>query len=511
MSLMLDALLLLTGWTHVLLAPYTKVEESFNLHGIHDVLMYGVSTKALPKPSMTISSSLAQYLEPLLGTKFDLQIMARLVLATTNALGLCLIRRAVSQRFGRLTGLFFAVLTCTQFHLPFWMGRTVPNMFALFLVNLSTYLLLKRAPNALRLSSATSSTIISLLTFTAVVFRAEVALFLAPVALQLLLTKNIGFRKLITVGLTASLLSIATTVLVDSYFWNQPLLWPEFSAIYFNVFQGKSAEWGVSPPLTYFTAFLPKLLLSALPLSIIGMVTDLRIFRLLLPSWIFVTLISFLGHKEWRFIVYVVPIFNVAAARTCKSLVSFPKNGRMGRILFAIPFACILANLAFTSFTTYASIINYPGGEAMRQFHALYPPHSKPVHVHICNLAAQTGASLFHHLNSPPSWPTLEPNVQSAWIYNKTEGLEIDDLLGNSRFTHLIIETPPTDRLLRRRPWKVVDSIRAFDGVKLDLSATKGLLQARDATGLIQRLSHAITSTIQIKRTDKLWILERQS
>lgn len=39
---MSEVLLFATAWTHVLLAPYTKVEESFNLHATHDVLMYGV-------------------------------------------------------------------------------------------------------------------------------------------------------------------------------------------------------------------------------------------------------------------------------------------------------------------------------------------------------------------------------------------------------------------------------------------------------------------------------------
>ncbi len=47
MSTSLDVLLLATSWIHVLLAPYTKVEESFNLHATHDVLMYGVSSDSL--------------------------------------------------------------------------------------------------------------------------------------------------------------------------------------------------------------------------------------------------------------------------------------------------------------------------------------------------------------------------------------------------------------------------------------------------------------------------------
>jgi alpha-1,6-mannosyltransferase len=51
MSMALDILIFATGYTYILLAPYAKVEESFNLHATHDVFMYGVSKSNLHKVS----------------------------------------------------------------------------------------------------------------------------------------------------------------------------------------------------------------------------------------------------------------------------------------------------------------------------------------------------------------------------------------------------------------------------------------------------------------------------
>ena len=70
--------------------------------------------------------------------------VVRMVLASANAVGLISLRRAVTKRFGQPAGFMFVLLSITQFHLPFWMGRTLPNMFALLPGEFAIRLLLSR-------------------------------------------------------------------------------------------------------------------------------------------------------------------------------------------------------------------------------------------------------------------------------------------------------------------------------------------------------------------------------
>ena len=52
---------------------------------------------------------------------------------------------------------------------------------------------------------------------------------------------------------------LALTVAVDSFFWQRWPLWPELYGVFFNVVQGKSAEWGVrcNIPILVFTCLTP--------------------------------------------------------------------------------------------------------------------------------------------------------------------------------------------------------------------------------------------------------------
>ncbi|GLB40722.1 putative alg9-like mannosyltransferase family protein [Lyophyllum shimeji] len=507
MSIVLDGLIFIIGWAHVILAPYTKVEESFNLHATHDLLMWGPPSNTLhyydhftfpgAVPRTFVGSVLLSWLsEPVIAlasrkglvrAKPDLQIIARLVLASANAFGLCLIRRAVSRRFGRLSGLLFALLTVTQFHLPFWMGRTLPNMFALLPVNIATSLLIDRAPNKTKPSDRSITAAVALLTFTTVVFRAEVLLLLAPLVLQSLLHRHITLPKVVKVGLISGLLSLTLTVVVDSYFWDQAYLWPELAGLYFNVYLGKSSEWGTSPRLAYWTSHLPKLLLSALPLSIVGFLLDQRIRDLLFPFLAFIGLIT----------------FNVAAARGARWLVSRPKSTLLGRLLFLAVPACLGLNIALTGLLTLTSMNNYPGGEALVLFHQLYPQFPR-AHVHISNLAAQTGASIFLHLRAGPLAPVAVvysrgDDYRDLWTYNKTESLTIDDLTGNKAITHLITETRPNADM--ECHWKVVAGVKGFERWEVDWTA----LKFRPGEWTREKLANVL----KMRKEEKLWILER--
>ncbi|CCM00069.1 uncharacterized protein FIBRA_02096 [Fibroporia radiculosa] len=523
MTTALDALLVGTSWCHVLLAPYTKVEESFNLHATHDVLMYGIQPAALHNydhfvfpgavPRTFVGSVLLAWLSSpaihvaqslgLVSDKFDLQIIVRLVLATLNAFAFCLLRRAVSRRFGGPTGVLFALLTCTQFHLPFWVGRTLPNMFALFPVNLAHYLLINRAPNSLYPPRHSLHAALALLVFTATVFRSEVLLLLGPMALHALIWGHTSITKLVMVGLVSVLASAGLTIGVDSYFWQQWPLWPELHGLYFNVIEGKSSEWGVLPYHTYFTSFLPKLLLASLPLSMIGFATDSRIRGHLGPALMFVGLISALGHKEWRFIIYVVPIFNIAAARGASRLVSRRKRTVLGRFCFLAVAGLLASNCIMTYLFTMASMANYPGGEALSKFNEFYSKRDN-VHVHISNLAAQTGASLFLHTHAPPFLPELASPTKH-WTYNKTENLSPRVLKGTREVTHIVAESTSASSFTKSKRWDQVDTIDSFDRwvVNPAIRSIPRIGLGGNPTALLQPLKMA--------KSDKLVILERNT
>src|SRR6266403_809277 len=125
MSLVLDVLIFAVAWTHVLLAPYTKVEESFNLHVIHDLLLHGGHPDALQKVRHAPVVISWHLIGPI--SQFDHRVFPG---AVPRSFVGSIIIAWISSYVARLAN-HFTLITISQFHVPFWMGRTLPNMLAL--------------------------------------------------------------------------------------------------------------------------------------------------------------------------------------------------------------------------------------------------------------------------------------------------------------------------------------------------------------------------------------------
>jgi len=144
LSLLIPGLVLI----HLLVAPYTKVEESFNIQASHDVLVYGTPISnineklsstydhftfpgAVPRTFIgpVLLAGISQPIVALVG--FDhAQFIVRAVLGLFNAACLLVLKRNIARAFGASTARWFVLLQAGQFHVIFYASRLLPNMFA---------------------------------------------------------------------------------------------------------------------------------------------------------------------------------------------------------------------------------------------------------------------------------------------------------------------------------------------------------------------------------------------
>ncbi|KAI9315695.1 hypothetical protein BX666DRAFT_1860740 [Dichotomocladium elegans] len=279
------------------------------------------------------------------------------------------------------------------------------------------------------------------MTMAGIVFRFEAGILLAIlVGLEWLVYQTLPLKTWLLHGVACAILSLALSVPIDSFFW-QRCLWPEGEVFYFNVILNKSSEWGTMPFYAYYVNFLPRLLLIAYPLALISYVTNGRVRRMLLPNLLYINLFSILPHKEWRFIMYTIPIWTIAASSLVASLRS--------RLKLFLVICGGLGSFAASLLMLYVSIQNYPGGHALRRLHMLEDP-AHPVKVHIDVPAAMTGASRFGELFRP------------RWSYWKTEShMAVDDYLA-MEYTHLITSHPE----LFSDAFEPIDVISGYDGLR---------------------------------------------
>ncbi|KAI9497252.1 Alg9-like mannosyltransferase family-domain-containing protein [Zychaea mexicana] len=292
-----------------------------------------------------------------------------------------------------------------------------------------------------------------------IIFRFEAGILLVIiVALEWLVYRTLPFKFMVVHGLASALVSLALTVSVDSYFWQRTnddggisLLWPEGAVFYFNVILNKSSEWGTLPFYVYFVSFLPRLLLISYPLAWIAFIRDARVRRIMIPSLIYIGLFSCVPHKEWRFIIYVLPIFTAAAASLVGNALSVARTRSSKFMIATLAAGGMLASLGCSLLMLYVSMHNYPGGHALRRLHQIAAADSTPVSVHMDVPTAMSGASRFGQVAHP------------QWSYHKNESHITPDDYIEAEYTYLITSDPA----FHHKQFQLVDQTWGLEAVKL--------------------------------------------
>ncbi|XP_038206553.1 dol-P-Man:Man(7)GlcNAc(2)-PP-Dol alpha-1,6-mannosyltransferase-like [Zerene cesonia] len=473
-------LLYIVSSLHVLLCPFTKVEESFNIQAFHDILYHrfnlseydhnefpGVVPRTFIGPLVisTLSSPVVLFLHLFGINKFWTQYVVRLTLALTVIAAWSRLRNTLQKLYGNTFAWWFTTITASQYHFMFYMSRPLPNIMALPLVLLAFDGWLSGKYKQFIISAGAAI----------VIFRSELAMLFGVFLLIDLYFKKITIFEFMKIVAPAGAGLVLLTVVIDSIFWGR-LVWPEAEVFWFNTVLNKSSDWGTSPFLWYFYSALPRGLGPSIILIPVGLYLDKRVIPIAVSTFVYILLFSFLPHKELRFIIYVFPLLNVSSAITCSYVYIRRTKSPIYELLFWGLMIIIICNIVFTATLVLVAMTNYPGGVGITRFHKLLK-NEPYVHVHVSNLAAQTGVTRF-------------TQIHDHWTYSKNESLTPEELQG---YTHLLVEAKS----------KYSPSVKAF-------AHSHTVLDSIDSFSQIA-MNYRLIPPIKIKTKPALFILERNN
>ena len=302
------------------------------------------------------------------------------------------------------------------------------------------------------------------MTVVGVVFRSEIALLLGTHTLWLLLRRRISIQDTIISGSIGLAIGLGLTVSIDSFFWLHFPIWPELTGFLYNVMEGQSSNWGTSPFYYYFSSALPRLLNPLhyqvfIPLAVFMPVLRSPALEILIPNLAYVFIYSFQPHKEWRFIIYIVPPLTAVAALAS----SWVWTRRTKTFAYRVLSLALLAGAAASFLASFGMVLvsrlNYPGAQALNHLHGLAEGEKSVIKVHMDTLTCMTGVTHFLEHRVP-----VNSTRRTIWIYDKTEDrTELLNPLFWDGFDYVLTERP--EKVIGS--WDIVRNIEGFAGLSL--------------------------------------------
>lgn len=388
-QLVLDIILFSSITLMLLISPYTKVEESFNVQALHDFINIGadrielfdhttfqgavkrtcIGALFLSFPSIFIHNTMENWAKSLISfailihtylptsinaflsvesmekifllTKLPQLLITRFLLSILTFFSILKLRKSIKKACNKnsnMVGIWFSLLFYPLPHILYYSSRFLPNFICFPLTNFAVSLFIKGDINRA----------ISVFVFTGMIYRFEVLIFTGILTFLCLIgflrhgAPLISLRETVVSVLAAVLLGGFLSSKVDSYFWDVDFTIPEFESFLFNIVGGNSSDWGVESVYAYFVKYLPKLFISGFDL-------------VLVLSAIFLVL-SVLSYIYKRKLIYEVDHVNYSVGTTtllmwasifyiCVLSLNGHKEWRF--LTYTIPILCIGAANSF--------------------------------------------------------------------------------------------------------------------------------------------------------------------
>jgi phosphatidylinositol glycan class B len=283
----------------------------------------------------------------------------------------------------------------------------------------------------------------------ACIIRPPSAIIWIFLCLRLLWLKP-GYRgSILSLIVKVAVVAVGLTMFIDYLFYGEWILtpWNFFSA---NLVSGLSEFYGTHPFHWYFTQGYPTILLTLLPWAVLGLKKE-PYGPLLVWNTV---ILSFIKHKEFRFLGPMLPIMLLSAGKRLSS-------SKIGKMIWSIIIGAQLALAFYLSVYHQRGVIDVTHyirneaalGKASRVFF-LMPCHSTPYYSYIhypVNMEFLTCEPPWNpHMNAENTeylfYQNMTSFIQKKWLNARKESwpshfVFFENL--NSTFSDLILSVDP--------------------------------------------------------------------